>query len=180
MTHAFLRRPSAGGARQAYPLTLAVQAFIARGDAAETAAARRAGSGWLGECTAKIILAARCLQTRIGTEAIDGVDSVNQRLCQTGSLPPRCCWRTSRLCKILPHLYGRPSWHTPPAAPQSVASRRASVAAAFKSPASTARQTTRNPRLGPQPLPQARHANANPRLSPPRRGPPTTNRPGRP
>ena len=67
MAHAFLRRPSAAGAWDAYPLTLAVQAFIARGDAAETAAARRAGSGWLGECAAKVILAARCLRTRFGT-----------------------------------------------------------------------------------------------------------------
>ena len=119
MAHAFLRRPSVAGVRDAYPLTLAVHAIIARGDAAETAAARRAGSGWLGECAAKVILAARCLQTPGRTRAIDNACVCKARLRQTGSLRPAAAGARHDLCQVLPHFYGRPSWHTPPAAPQS-------------------------------------------------------------
>ena len=149
MAHAFLRRPSVAGVRDAYPLTLAVHAIIARGDAAETAAARRAGSGWLGDRGAMAFLQRGAYGRRYGRELSDNA-CVQGEAPSAGSLRPAAagarhdCVRSSitltdvrRGIRRLQHR-------------NRVASRGASVAAAFKIPGPTARQTTRNPRLGPQ------------------------------
>ena len=87
MAHAFLQRPSAAGAWSAYPLTLAVHAIIARGDAAETAAARRAGSGWLGDRGAMAFLQRGAYGRRYGRELIDNA-CVQGEAPSAGSLRP--------------------------------------------------------------------------------------------
>ena len=87
MAHAFLRRPSAASARLAYPLTLAVHAIIARGDAAETAAARRAGSGWLGDRGGMAFLQRGAYGRRYGRELVDNA-CVQGEAPSAGSLRP--------------------------------------------------------------------------------------------
>ena len=69
--------------------------------------------------------------------------------------------------KAIPHASGTPpplQRRLVPILAETAVRRRAvpPFAPAFKIPPPTARQTTRNPRLGPQPLPQARHTSRQP------------------
>ena len=177
MAHAFLRRPSVAGARRAYPLTLAVHAIIARGDAAKTAAARRAGSGWLGDRGAMAFLQRGAYGRRYGREPIDNA-CVQGEAPSAGSLRPAAagarhdCVRSSitltdvrRGIRRLQHR-------------NRVASRGASGGRRVQNPRPHRTPDDAQPTPRTPPLPQARHASRQPTSVASRRGPPTTNRPG--
>ena len=180
MAHAFLRRPSAGGGTARVSTdTRCPCNYCPR----RCSGNRRGPARWLwvaGATRRKGRLAARCLRTPVRTEAIDNCVCARRGSVRPARWRPAAagarhdCVRSSltftdvrRGIRRLQHR-------------NRVASRGASVAAAFKIPAPTARQTTRNPGPGPQSLRTHDTHVAKPRLSPPRHGPPTTNRPGRP